>query len=148
MTRETILLFVDDSAVEAREGVVRTIHAGRKLGRPVLEPERPWEGQRIYVYGTIHYDEETQLFRMRYMSSLRRSHGHQMPEPRRTPADLVLYATSHDGVKWERPNLGLHAFDGSKENNIVYNVHSPSVIVSAPRKFAASAGNAVAGKVC
>ena len=129
MANDTAQLFVDDSIVEIKTGLVRTIHPGQRLAHPVLEPERPWEGQRIYVYGTVHYDPESQLFRMWYMSSLRGGHGHQMPEPRRTPADLVLYATSQDGVHWERPNLGLCAFDGSTKNNIVFNVHSPSVIV-------------------
>ena len=28
------------------------------------------------------------------------------------------YATSHDGVRWGKPKLGLYEFEGSKENNI------------------------------
>ena len=27
---------------------------------------------------------------------------------------------SKDGIRWERPNIGIHEFNGSKENNIVY----------------------------
>ena len=31
----------------------------------------------------------------------------------------ICYATSHDGIHWERPNLGLVEFDGATDNNIV-----------------------------
>jgi hypothetical protein len=31
----------------------------------------------------------------------------------------LLYAESRDGIAWERPSLGLHAFDGNAANNIV-----------------------------
>src|SRR6185436_3831152 len=34
--------------------------------------------------------------------------------------DVLCYAESSDGVMWEKPNLGLCEFDGSKSNNIVY----------------------------
>jgi len=32
---------------------------------------------------------------------------------------FLLYATSKDGVVWEKPELGLHGFDGSTKNNVV-----------------------------
>jgi hypothetical protein len=40
----------------------------------------------------------------------------------------VVYATSQDGVRWTKPSLGLHGFDGSSSNNIVFHIHSPSVL--------------------
>jgi hypothetical protein len=44
-------------------------------------------------------------------------------------ADPVLYATSKDGVHWNKPALGLHAFDASTQNNIVFELHSPAVLI-------------------
>jgi hypothetical protein len=42
---------------------------------------------------------------------------------------LVLSATSSDGLSWERPQLGLYEYEGSKQNNIVFPLlHSPSVV--------------------
>ena len=32
---------------------------------------------------------------------------------------FCCYAESDDGIKWRKPNLGLHEFQGSKNNNIV-----------------------------
>ena len=42
---------------------------------------------------------------------------------------MVLYATSEDGVHWEKPSLGRHQFHGSTANNIVmFDKQSPTVI--------------------
>jgi hypothetical protein len=122
-------LFVDDGIIGSKLGVVRTLHSARKLEKPVLEPDRPWEGDRIYIYGTVYYDPETQLFRMWYVTRLSPEYEHRAPGLI-WPWDMILYATSTDGIHWEKPNLGLHEFDGSRDNNIlVLNKHSPSVII-------------------
>ena len=60
--------------------------------------------------------------------------GQQQRAPglRERQGDIVLYATSADGIHWEKPNLGRHEFDGSRDNNILFfDKHSPTVIVDA-----------------
>lgn len=128
---ETVLLFVDDAAVASSRGVERKTHPGRKLPQPVLSPERPWEGLRLYLYGTIHYDTENKVFRMWYTSRVGPNQRERAPGLRVHRSDFVNYATSKDGVRWERPDLGIHEFDNSRNNNIVFDLHSPSVIVDA-----------------
>jgi len=122
-------IFVDDALVAVKTGVVRKVHPCRKLPGPVVEPERPWEGRRVYVYGTVHYDAAARLFRMWYASYP--PAGKRDNRLTRSPRALVLYATSTDGVRWSRPNLGLYEYAGSKDNNIVYDLDSPSVLVDA-----------------
>jgi hypothetical protein len=132
--RELPLLFADDSGVAAQAGVVRTVHPARTRSAPVLEGERTWEGSRVYLYGSVHFDAKAGLLRMWYL-------GHpDADEKGSTPAvkgfrkgkgDMDLYATSQDGVHWERPALGLHSFQGSVANNIIFDLHSPSVLVDA-----------------
>ena len=122
-------LFVDDGFVGYKLGVVRTLHSARKLEKPVLEPDRPWEGDRIYIHGTVYYDRQTQLFRMWYVTRLSPEYEHRV-SGLIWPWDLILYATSQDGIHWEKPDLGLHEFDGSKDNNIlILNKHSPTLII-------------------
>ena len=126
----TTHLFVDDSAISSKRGVVRTLHPARKTHEPVLVPSRPWEGQRVYTYGTVHYAPESRLFKMWYMCRAEAGPRNRAPGLRLGgEGDLVLYATSDDGLHWEKRVLGLHEFDGSRQNNIVFDVHSPSVIV-------------------
>lgn len=123
-------LFVDDTIVSAKCGVVRKLHPGKKLAQPVLLPDRPWEGGRVYIYGTVHYDADAQQFRMWYLTRIGRGSQHRAPGLRELQGDLILYATSSDGLNWEKPELGLHEFDGSRANNILlFDKHSPTVIV-------------------
>ena len=123
-------LFIDDEILSAKRGVVRTLHPARKLEQPVLVPDRPWEGRRVYIYGSVHYDEDTQLFRMWYLTRLGRGHQQRAPGLRERQGDIVLYAESADGIHWEKPNLGRHEFDGLRNNNILFfDKHSPTVIV-------------------
>ncbi len=125
-------LFIDDTIISAKRGVVRTLHPARKLEQPVLRADRPWEGRRVYIYGSVYYDCSAGLFRMWYNTRLGRGHQHRAPGLRSRTGDIVLYATSEDGIHWVKPNLGLHEFDGTVSNNILlFDKHSPTVIVDA-----------------
>ena len=122
-------LFVDDWIVSSKRRVVRTLHPCKKLDKPVVEPEYPWEGQRVYTYGTVHYDAERREFRMWYMSCLSSRPKRRDPRLHHASLDQILYAVSKDGIHWTKPSLGLYEFGGSCRNNIVFDVHSPSIIV-------------------
>ena len=37
-----------------------------------------------------------------------------------THREVTCYAESRDGIHWEKPKLGLFEFNGSNENNIVW----------------------------
>ncbi len=127
---EETQLFVDDAIVSAKRGLVHTLHQAKKLEEPVLLPDRPWEGDRVYIYGTVHYDADAQQFRMWYLTRLGRGQQQRAPGLRERQGDMILYATSEDGIHWEKPELGLHEFDGSRANNIlIFDKHSPTVIV-------------------
>lgn len=135
--RELPLLFADDSGVAASSGVVRTVHPARTRPAPVLEPELPWEGSRVYVYGSVYYDEPAKRLAMWYLGHPHRdAQGKEVRVPgfRKGKGDVVLYATSQDGLRWERPALGLHRFQDSKANNIVFDLHSPSVLLDVQEK--------------
>ena len=57
--------------------------------------------------GTVMYDDDERLFKMGYeCANYPWSFNH------------IAYATSADGIHWERPNLGIVDFRGSTENNL------------------------------
>lgn len=112
LLRDLPLLFADDSGIAASNGVVRTVHPARSLSAPVIEPDRPWEGSRVYIYGSVYFDEAARQLRMWYMS-----------RPQAFSGDRVLYATSQDGVRWTKPALD------SSGQNAVFSIHSPSVLL-------------------
>ncbi|HSW46311.1 MAG TPA: LamG-like jellyroll fold domain-containing protein [Phycisphaerae bacterium] len=101
-------LFVDDHLIAVRAQVARKYHAFEKHeGNPVLAGDQPWEGNNIYLYGTILPGEDGKGYRMWYQTI-----------PRGDEKTSVLYATSADGVRWDKPNLGIHERKGSKDNNV------------------------------
>ncbi len=119
-------LFIDDYWVESSSDVRQTLHQPAKYSEnPVIKGDALWS-QNPYCFGTVVYDAEDSVFKIWYQS-----YNYGQPVEDRTP---VLYATSHDGIKWTMPNLGLVAYHGSKENNILFtnygyhDLYSPSVI--------------------
>lgn len=122
-------IFVDDSAVAAKQGVRRMLHQGKKLPQPVIEAARPWEGRRVYTYGSVHFDQSRGLFQMWYNSRIADEAAARFEDTRLKRADIVLHATSRDGIHWRRTNAGVYAYDGSTANNVVHYFHSPSVVV-------------------
>ncbi len=97
-------LFVDRHLIERTKGVELKLHAPVPQ-EVVWKPDAAWESTSA-AYFTVFHDGER--FRMYYRAS-----------PRDMP-DVICYMTSADGIQWERPNLGLFEFKGSKENNIVW----------------------------
>jgi hypothetical protein len=90
-------LFVDDFLVE-RTTLKRTFHTAEfHPANPVLTPDRPWEqegGPTAMVFSDgAWYDPQDHLFKMWYMAGYVR-YG-------------TCYATSRDGVHWEKPALDV-----------------------------------------
>ena len=100
-------LFIDHHAIQETRGVTRTLNQPAKyVGNPIIRPVHPWE-TKCRTYGTVMYDLDQEIFRMWYMAG-------PLDVPFRT-----CYATSKDGIYWEKPSLGLVEFNGSKDNNIL-----------------------------
>jgi len=109
-------LFVDDQLVAERENVELVINPGEKHpGNPLLRVEKPWEGWRIYLYGSVIFDDDDDLFKMWYIAV--------------GSGAVTCYATSTDGIHWERPALNLPAFKKyGQDNNIVGKFHMANVM--------------------
>jgi hypothetical protein len=100
----------DDYLIAARQKVTRKYHAFEKHpANPLVKADKPWEGNNVYVYGTVLPNESGPGYRMWY---------HALPEKKGEDAYRLLYATSTDGLKWDKPNLGIVDYHGSKNNNI------------------------------
>ena len=89
-------LFVDDFLVE-QTTLTRTFHqADTWPGNPVLKPDQPWEmegGPTAMPFSDgVWYDPHDQLFKLWYLGGYARS---------------TCYATSRDGVHWEKPSLDV-----------------------------------------
>lgn len=92
-------LFVDDFLIGGMEGIERRWYQARKYsGNPILKPETELE---IYSAGNpcaapkdggVYWDENDGIFKMWYEAGW---------------LNAQAYATSRDGLSWERPTLGI-----------------------------------------
>ncbi len=107
-------LFVDDFLVERLGG-----KAEFRLHHPepreiALTHDALWEGSGS-GYHSVFQDEK--LYRMYYKAwqlDVTKGKVNTKSHPL-----FCCYAESDDGIHWRKPALGLHEFNGSKENNIV-----------------------------
>ena len=135
-------LFVDDLIVDETHALTSTLHQPAKYaGNPIMTPLYPWEG-RLTLYGTVWRNEETGRFRMWYQGYSGMGIPRMGDETSDSPwkgfdAGNLLYtigyATSDDGVFWERPNLGLIEYKGSRDNNLVMLDAAYANIIEDPR---------------
>lgn len=102
-------LFVDEDMIAGMEGVQLTLNPARRAER-VLTATKPWESAGI-GFCTVIKDGE--LFRMWYGAWFydETIEGHWMQR--------ICYATSRDGIRWQKPSLGQSEFQGSRDNNII-----------------------------
>ncbi|MCS6852640.1 MAG: hypothetical protein NZ700_15905 [Gemmataceae bacterium] len=89
----------------------KTQHVNRVFHPPRKHPGNP------LLRGPVNYvcaarDEPSGKFHLWYQTSVR-----GQDEERAQYA--IAYASSTDGIRWEQPNLGLHEWQGSRDNNVV-----------------------------
>lgn len=105
-------VFVDRQLIEASRNVVLTMHSPRRDGRVLISADQPWERDcHVAVYSSVLKDQG----KVRVWYDLVKLTG---PGPY-DHLRMVAYAESEDGLHFVKPKLGLHAVDGSKQNNIV-----------------------------
>lgn len=106
---DSLQLIADTTLVDRLEG------ARLELGHPVereivLRSDQPWEGRAFFISSIFQQDG---IYHMLYR-------GHNTDSGDESIRSLYLcLATSRDGIRWEKPDLGLVEFKGSRHNNIV-----------------------------
>jgi hypothetical protein len=92
----------------------RLVPAEKSARNPLIRNDRPWEGLGPYVYGSVLRDPKDSLWKCWY--TVYNNAAYQARQPW---AYRIAYATSRDGIAWEKPELGIVNVDGSTKNNIV-----------------------------
>jgi len=100
-------LFVDSFLVDGLTG-----HAERRLHHPtprevVVKMDKPWEGP---ASGYVSLMEDDEKIRMYYR-------GWANPEGGK---DCTCVTESEDGIHFTRPTVGIFEWEGSKDNNIIW----------------------------
>ena len=126
-------LVLDTRVIDRTEQArLRVAEATRSAANPLFGEDRPWEMRFDNLYPNVLWDAEQELYQCWYspFCTDHRSHGMTLERRQTTlyhgPPDremALCYATSRDGMAWEKPELGLVDYEGSRANNIV--LHGP-----------------------
>ena len=109
--------FLDDFLIFEASKISKFMYRPQKYDKnPILVTDREWERgpvveglEGIEITGQcVLYDDDEKLFKMWYLG--------WVWEDKRRP---WCYAVSRDGYRWEKPNLGLYDYKGSRDNNIL-----------------------------
>ena len=112
-------LFVDQMVVRSTDKVTFRLHPARKHpANPLVRADQPWEGWGLSLYGNVIFDEAEKRFKMWYICE----------SPEYFPKYAALYATSEDGIHWEKPLIGTVASEIAKHNAVLDKCEQPNVI--------------------
>jgi hypothetical protein len=104
-------LFIDRRFVAEARGVELCVHPPRKTGERTIDTDRPWERGGIGPYSSVLKVGDRYCMWYHCMDTVQWKSGLR--------GGSICYATSADGVRWEKPDLGLVEYHGSRKNNIV-----------------------------
>jgi len=97
-------LFIDLKHVQNMSGVNQVFHQPVKERGPAIEPDRPWENDRVDIWSAPVWSDDKSLWQMWYWGG---------------DGLYCMYAESADGINWEKPDLSLVEWEGNKNNNII-----------------------------
>ena len=122
-------LLLDSRIVEETENARLALGTVQKhKSNPLFVEDKPWEIRFDNLYGNVIYDPEEKIYKCWYSPfivdrsakgmTLEERQKKYRPGPGREMG--ICYATSKDGIRWEKPELGLVEYEGSKANNLVW----------------------------
>ncbi len=119
-------LLADGVLVHDTRNVSYTLHTAEKHpGNPILKADREWEGWRVVLYGDVIYDAKAKLFKMWYCAEAPDYFG----SGSETSPVVIMYATSTDGVHWDKPPVGTLASTRKVPHNAVADAELASITV-------------------
>lgn len=109
------VFLLGDEVLEDHWNLERQLVPPRRVhGEPLIRKEHDWEGMGPYLYGSVLRDPSAGLWKCWYTVFSNERYRARQPFPYR-----AAYATSRDGIVWNKPKLGLVDHKGSRQNNLV-----------------------------
>ena len=123
-------LLLDSRIVSTTTNMDLTVGSVEKhSANPLFVEDQPWEQRFDNFYGNIVFDVEEEVYKCWYSPFIVANSSRDKPLKDRLDQAYtghknqemgICYAVSKDGINWEKPNLGLVDYQGSKRNNIIW----------------------------
>lgn len=105
-------LFVDHYLIEKLDGATLQLHHPQPAGTAITF-DRPYEG---VFSGYVTVIKDGPAYRMYYRGLAASKEGEALHS---VDTEITCYAESRDGIRWDKPNLGLFEINGSRDNNVI-----------------------------
>ena len=121
-------LMLDSRLIDTTDNARLAVGTVKKHpANPLFKEDKPWEPRFDNLYTNIIYDDQEKLYKCWYSPFIVDRASSETPSEKRSNAAYrprgremgVCYATSKDGLAWDKPELGLVEFQGAKANNLV-----------------------------
>ena len=116
-------LVLDPRVIQSVTNAKLTLGTVEKEPRnPLFRADQPWENALNNLYPNVLWDADSQRFKLWYKCVLTDKEVlAKMADPMTIHDQgwFLLYATSRDGLTWEKPAVGQFEFGGSTANNAV-----------------------------
>ena len=107
-------LFIDDYIVEKTSGNIKYELHHPEAREIAIEHDAPWEGSGSSFHSVFKDGDTYRMYYSAWDFTIKQGKVTDDSHPYN-----LCYAESNDGITWHKPNLGLVAFNGSKDNNIL-----------------------------
>jgi len=108
--------FMDDTLIANSQRVQRIWLPAKIYPYPVVNSDKPWEYRILAMFGSVLPKPDSGYF-MYYYNWPTKVSG------------VTCIAASEDGFRWNKPELGITDFNGSKANNVII---APPVLNDGP----------------
>lgn len=103
-------LFLDDHVISKVSNLRRTVHQPAKNPEaPIVRPDNTWENLVVQTRNAPFWDPQAGVWKLYYLAFVRADGD----------THVSCLAVSKDGIRWEKPALGLVDWQGSKQNNLI-----------------------------
>lgn len=103
-------LFIDGLFFESSDNIAQRVVPALKTGEHTLVSDRPWENATLNWFSVM---DDAGTYRMWYEC-------YDVEGWPTTDDTSFCYAESLDGIHWNKPSLGLFAYHGATDNNILF----------------------------
>jgi len=126
-------LLLDSRLIEKVENARLAVGTVKKhAANPLFGQELPWETDVSHMYPNVVYDRQEQIYKIWYYTRILGwkcdvTPGPLAPEQTGQGNCATLYATSKDGIRWEKPGLDVYRYKGKPTNIVVWRDHGTGV---------------------
>ena len=124
-----VLLLNAEKVAHTKNAVLRPGKVAKHPENPLFIEDNPWEKRFDNLYGNVLYDADEELFKCWYSpfivanSARGMSLAERQQKPYRGRMDQemgICYATSADGLSWDKPQLNTVEYGADTHNNLVW----------------------------